>query len=198
MKSPLSTWRTGRGSCCSRRRSSAQLSPPGVLVGWKICTKPAILTTTTCMCWSSSSVSGGEYIGQHNTGGGDWSSGINVSSDLVNIHVRSVLGIRADSMIVLDESIEDPGEVLVAMAISSVDTAVLIVEYKSICNSLDEGEPAISCRLWHSIRGSRSRCTIQTRQNSALDKTGFLKFLIDQLYISFLKYSREFLINVKS
>ena len=71
-----------------------------------------------------------------------------------------MLGIRADSMIVLDDSIEDPGEVLVAIAISSVDTAVLIVEYKSICNSLDEGEPAISCRLWHSIRGSRSRCTI--------------------------------------
>ena len=131
------------------------------------------------------------------TGGVDWSSGINVSSDLVNIHVRSVLGIRADSMIVLDESIEDPGEVLVAMAISSVDTAVLIVEYKSICNSLDEGEPAISCRLWHSIRGSRSRCTIQTRQNSALDKTGFPKFVIFQLYISFRKYSREFLKKLK-
>ena len=51
-----------------------------------------------------------------------------------------MLGIRADVMIVLDDSIEDPGEVLVAIAISSVDTAVLVVEFNSICNSLDEGE----------------------------------------------------------
>merc|ERR1719477_177577 len=57
------------------------------------------------------------------TGGVDWSSGINVASDLVDIHVRSVLGIRADSVVVLDDGIEDLGEVLVAIPISSIDTA---------------------------------------------------------------------------
>merc|ERR1712203_567033 len=74
------------------------------------------------------------------TGGVDWSSGINISSDLVDIHVRSVLGIRADSMVVLDDSIEDLGEVLVAIPISSIDTAVLVVKFNSTGASLGNGE----------------------------------------------------------
>merc|ERR1719495_779898 len=74
------------------------------------------------------------------TGGVDWSSGINVSSDLVDIHVRSVLSIRADSMVVLDDGIEDLGEVLVAIPISSVDTAVLVVKFNSTGASLGNGE----------------------------------------------------------
>jgi len=74
------------------------------------------------------------------TGGVDWSSGINVSSDLVDIHVRSVLGIRADSVVVLDDSIEDLGEVLVAIPISSIDTAVLVVKFNSTGASLGNGE----------------------------------------------------------
>jgi len=74
------------------------------------------------------------------TGGVDWSSRINVSSDLVDIHVRSVLGIRADSMVVLDDGIEDLGEVFVAIPISSVDTAVLVVKFNSTGASLGNGE----------------------------------------------------------
>ena len=74
------------------------------------------------------------------TGGVDWSSGINVASDLVDIHVRSVLSIRADSMVVLDDGIEDLGEVLVAIPISSVDTAVLVVELNGAGSSLSNGE----------------------------------------------------------
>jgi len=74
------------------------------------------------------------------TGGVDWSSGINVSSDLVDIHVRSVLSIRADSMVVLDDGIEDLGEVLVAIPISSIDTAVLVVKFNSTGASLGNGE----------------------------------------------------------
>jgi len=74
------------------------------------------------------------------TGGVDWSSGINVASDLVDIHVRSVLSIRADSMVVLDDGIEDLGEVLVAIPISSIDTAVLVVKFNSTGTSLGNGE----------------------------------------------------------
>merc|ERR1712018_145172 len=74
------------------------------------------------------------------TGGVNGSSGVNVSSDLVDIHVRSVLGIRADSVVVLDDGIEDLGEVLVAIPISSVDTAVLVVKLNSTGAGLGNGE----------------------------------------------------------
>merc|ERR1719277_102224 len=76
------------------------------------------------------------------TGGVDWDSLIDVSSDLGSIHVRGVLSISADSVVVLDDGIEDLGEVFVAIPISSVDTAVLVVKLDSASAGLGDSEAA--------------------------------------------------------
>ena len=52
-----------------------------------------------------------------------------------------MLGISADSMVLLDQGIEDLGEVLVRVLVSSVDAAVLVVKLDSTGDGLGEGEP---------------------------------------------------------
>merc|ERR1712241_1660585 len=47
------------------------------------------------------------------TGRVDWHSGLNVANNFLWVHVRGVLGISGDSMVVLDDGIEDLGEILV-------------------------------------------------------------------------------------
>merc|ERR1719464_2105010 len=58
----------------------------------------------------------------------DGSIGDNIILDLAGIHVRGVLGRWADSVVLTDERVKDGGEVLVGVPVSSVDTAVLVVE----------------------------------------------------------------------
>jgi len=43
----------------------------------------------------------------------DWHSGLNVANNFLWVHVRGVLGISGDSVVVLDDGIEDLGEILV-------------------------------------------------------------------------------------
>merc|ERR1719320_1491784 len=76
------------------------------------------------------------------TGRVDWDSLIDVSSDLGGIHVRSVLSIGTDSVVVLDDGIEDLGEIFVAIPIASVDTAVLVVKLNGTSAGLGDGEAA--------------------------------------------------------
>merc|ERR1712123_271288 len=76
------------------------------------------------------------------TGGVDGCSGVNVSGDFVDIHVRGVLGISADSMVVLDDSIKDLREILVTIPVTSIDTTVLVVELNGTGTSLGDGEAA--------------------------------------------------------
>merc|ERR1712223_2139373 len=71
----------------------------------------------------------------------DWDIVIDVAVDFLDVHVASVLGVSADSMVLLDEGIEDLGEVLVRVLVSSVDTAVLVVKLDSTGDGLGEGEP---------------------------------------------------------
>jgi len=47
------------------------------------------------------------------TGRVDWHSGLNVANNFLWVHVRGVLGISRDSVVVLDDGIEDLGEILV-------------------------------------------------------------------------------------
>jgi len=47
------------------------------------------------------------------TGRVDWHSGLNVANNFLWVHVRGVLGISGDSVVVLDDGIEDLGEILV-------------------------------------------------------------------------------------
>merc|ERR1711892_391595 len=74
------------------------------------------------------------------TGGVDWCSGVNVSGDLGDIHVRGVLVSSTDSMVVLDDSIEDLSEILVAIPVTSIDTTVLVVELNGTGAGLGDGE----------------------------------------------------------
>merc|ERR1719445_1804979 len=77
-----------------------------------------------------------------NTGGVNWNSFIDISSDLGSIHVRGVLSISADSMVVLDDGIKDLGEIFVAVPVTSIDTAVLVVKLNSTGTGLGDGEAA--------------------------------------------------------
>ena len=67
---------------------------------------------------------------------------IDIALDLLDIHVRGVLGIRLDSMVVLDHSIEDLSKVLVGVPVSGVDAAVLVVELDSAGDGFGDGEAA--------------------------------------------------------
>merc|ERR1719232_1525977 len=55
------------------------------------------------------------------TGGVDGHISANVANDLLGVHVRGVLGISGDAVVLLDDGIEDLGEVLVGVPVSGVD-----------------------------------------------------------------------------
>jgi len=74
------------------------------------------------------------------TGGVDWDTFIDVSSDLGGIHVRGVLGISRDSMVVLDDGIKDLREILVGVPVTSIDSTVLVVEFNGTSTGLGNGE----------------------------------------------------------
>jgi len=69
-----------------------------------------------------------------------WDILSNVAPDLSNIHVRGVLGSRRDSVVFLNKGVEDGSEVLVGVPVTGVDTAVLVVEFNSASDGLNEGE----------------------------------------------------------
>merc|ERR1719317_1769476 len=64
----------------------------------------------------------------------------NIALDLAGIHVGSVLGRGADSVVFADEGVEDGSKVLVRVPVTSVDAAVLVVEFNGASDRLDEGE----------------------------------------------------------
>merc|ERR1739847_137243 len=76
------------------------------------------------------------------TGGVHGHAGLDVSLDLLGVHVGGVLGVGGDAVILLDDGIEDLGEILVGVPVSGVDTAVLVVELHSAGDGLGEGEAA--------------------------------------------------------
>merc|ERR1719277_1962534 len=76
------------------------------------------------------------------TGGVDGDSGFNVTLDLLWVYVGGVLGISGDAVVVLDDGIEDLGEVLVGVPVTSVDTAVLVVKLDGTGAGLGDGEVA--------------------------------------------------------
>ena len=72
----------------------------------------------------------------------DWDIIINVAADLGGVHVTGVGGVSRDAMVLLDDGVEDLGEVLVAIPVSGVDAAVLVVELNGASTSLGDGEVA--------------------------------------------------------
>merc|ERR1719278_2171224 len=73
------------------------------------------------------------------TGGLDGHLSVDVSLDLVDVHVGGVLGIGRDAMVLLDDGVEALGEVLVAIPVSGVDAAVLVVELDGTLTARLEG-----------------------------------------------------------
>merc|ERR1712119_42087 len=74
------------------------------------------------------------------TSGMNWNIRVDVSFNFCGIHVGGVLGISTDSMVVLDNSIEDLSKVLVGIPITSIDTTVLVIKLNSTGTSLGKGK----------------------------------------------------------
>merc|ERR1719284_811007 len=72
--------------------------------------------------------------------GVDWDFGVDVSVDLGGVHVRDVLEVSGESVVLADQRVEDIGEVDVGVLVSGVDAAVLVVELNSASNGLGQGE----------------------------------------------------------
>jgi len=74
------------------------------------------------------------------TGGVDGHLRVDVAINLGGIHVRGVLGISGDTMVLLNQRVKDNSEVLVRVPVTSVDAAVLVVELNSASDGLGKGE----------------------------------------------------------
>merc|ERR1711929_4262 len=74
------------------------------------------------------------------TGGVDGNLGVDVAIDLGGVHVRGVLSVGRDAMVLLNQGVEDDGKVLVGVPVTSIDTAVLVVELDGAGAGLGQGE----------------------------------------------------------
>ena len=70
----------------------------------------------------------------------DWSTAVNVSADLVGVHVRVMLKVGGESMVLNDYGVEDIGEHGVGVRISGVNSAMLVIKLNSTGNGLAQGE----------------------------------------------------------
>ena len=70
----------------------------------------------------------------------DRSSGINVASDLVSVHIRGVGKALGETMVLLNDGIENISEEFIGILISSIDTTVLVIELNSTSNGLSKSE----------------------------------------------------------
>merc|ERR1719495_166736 len=76
------------------------------------------------------------------TGGVNWSSRINVSLDLSNIHVTCVNSIRRDAMVILDQGVKYISKNLIRVPVSSINATVLVIKLYSTSNGLGQGKAA--------------------------------------------------------
>jgi len=83
------------------------------------------------------SINGSAYT---NSDGVYWYIRDNISLDLLDIHVRCVSVIGADTVILLDDGVEHLSKVPVTVPITSIDTTVLVVKHSSTGNGLLQGE----------------------------------------------------------
>jgi len=72
--------------------------------------------------------------------GVNWDIGFNVGGDFGGIHVRGVLEISTKTMVFADEGVENISEVNVRIFVTSIDTAMLVIEFNGASNSLGQGE----------------------------------------------------------
>jgi len=72
--------------------------------------------------------------------GVDGNLSVDVTLDFLDVHVGGVDSIGGDAMVFLDDGVEHILEILVGIPITSVDTAVLVVEVDGASDGLGEGE----------------------------------------------------------
>ena len=72
--------------------------------------------------------------------GVNWDIGFNVGGDFGGIHVRGVLEISTKTMVFTDEWVKNISEVNVRIFVTSIDTAMLVVELNCAGNSLGQSE----------------------------------------------------------
>ena len=66
--------------------------------------------------------------------------GLDVASDLGGVHVRDMLEVSRETMVLADEGVEDLCEVNVGIFVTSVDAAMLVVELDSTSDGLGQSE----------------------------------------------------------
>jgi len=66
--------------------------------------------------------------------------GFNVGGDFGGVHVRGVLEVSSKTMVLTDEGIKNISEVNIRILITSIDTAMLVVELNGTSDSLGQGE----------------------------------------------------------
>merc|ERR1719290_514686 len=76
------------------------------------------------------------------SGGVDRHLRVNVTVDLGGIHVRGVLSIGRDAMVLLNQRVEHNGKVLVGVPAPGIDTTMLVVELNGAGACLGQGEAA--------------------------------------------------------
>jgi len=97
-------------------------------------------TKTLLLCDSRRQTKSVDGSSDANSGRVNGNISSNVSLDLVSIHVRSVPGVSRDSVILLDDRIENWSKVLVGVPVSSIDSTMLVVKFNSTGNRLDQSE----------------------------------------------------------
>jgi hypothetical protein len=70
----------------------------------------------------------------------DGNISLDVAIDLVGIHVRGVLKVSREAMVLADEGIEDLSEINIGILITSIHTTMLVVELNSAGNGLGQSE----------------------------------------------------------
>jgi len=72
--------------------------------------------------------------------GVDGDISLDIAGDLGGVHVGGVLEVGSKTMVLADEGIEDISEVNIGVLITSVDTAMLVVELNCASDGLGQGE----------------------------------------------------------
>jgi len=75
-------------------------------------------------------------------GGLDWGRFVNVALDLADIHVRGVAEAVRETVVLGDDGVKDILEDFIRVLVSSVNAAVLIIEFNGTSNGLAESESA--------------------------------------------------------
>jgi len=70
----------------------------------------------------------------------NWNLWVDVSIDLGRVHVRDMLEVGWESVVLADQGIKDISEINVGVLVTSVDAAVLVIELNGASNGLGQGE----------------------------------------------------------